>query len=646
MIGVFPDPHPDEIFYSICARLCQHVGYLSHRVAMRDLFGRETTTASIVLPSHLDDFVSRLPPESAYTSDYLIAEHTLLPLYSPFLPVERLSRLQQDMRGRNGPALHMRSGIMASSVPVPEWLRYCPQCVLDDRKKFGECYWHRVHQVPGVETCPFHEILLHRSDIRARHKKTRHEYISAEHAISNLGHNQLDAQSPYHQILLNIARDVYWLLHRLQTVPDLKLLQQRYRKLLSKVDLATYRGRVDVSMFLQIFKKYYPPQLLQLLHCELEDHVQETWLLRLVHTPSSTQHPLHHLLLIQFFGHTAKDFFDLSAEYKPFGDGPWPCLNPICNYYCQAFIQECQVRHSPNLSGRPIGIFSCECGFSYSRVGPDKGRDDQFKRNTINAYGTLWETRLRELWEDRTVSLRAIARQLGVDPLTIKRQAARIGLAFPRSVCTNLIQEEPQKLSLPEIQLSEIAVLEIKRNAWLTTMQAYPEAGMKILRGKNPSLYTWLYRNDKTWLQEHKPLPKKPKQQSSRVDWEARDLQLAEEVRAVTLRLKNLPGRPVCITISSVGREIGRLALLQKHLDKLPKTADTLNSLIENREDFAIRRVYWVIEQYHNYHIKLSEWELIRKAGIERVSMLPAVKQAVETGLHLLSEHECGRIAL
>ncbi len=328
MIGVFPDPHPDEIFYSICARLCKRAGYSKYRIAMQDLFGCEAVVASVTLPSHLDDLVARLAPGSEYTSDYLLVEHTLLPFYSPFLPSERVSRLRQDMCGRKGPAIHMRSGVMASRVPLPGWLRFCPQCVAEDRNRFGECYWHRVHQISGVELCPFHEVYLQNSDVPASNKRTRHEYVAAEHSLQRTMQLQREVRSPYHQVLLKIAHDAYWLLCQRRPLQDLKLLTHRYRQLLAEIGLATYRGRVDVQTFTQMFGNRYPTQLLSLLHCELEKDVQENWLVRLVRTPHGAQHPLHHLLLMHFLGQTAESFFDYPGEDRPFGVGPWLCLNP------------------------------------------------------------------------------------------------------------------------------------------------------------------------------------------------------------------------------------------------------------------------------------------------------------------------------
>jgi Tn7-like transposition protein D/TniQ protein len=631
MIGVFPDPYPGEIFYSVCARLCERAGYSKHRIAMQDIFGSETVIASVTLPSHLDDLVGRLPSGNAYTSDYLITEHTLLPLYSPFLPPERLNRLRQDISGRNGPSLHMRSGIMASRVPLPEWLRFCPQCVIEDKKQWGECYWHRVHQASGVEICPLHKMYLCDSNVRARNNKTRHEFVSAERAVQVTEQPRPSSQSPYYQNLLHIARDVYWLLCQHNLSQDLTLLHHRYRKLLSEIDLATYRGRVDISMFLQKFRNYYPSQLLQLLHCELEEHIQESWLLRLVRAPhGGAQHPLYHLLFMHFLGQTAESFFGSLVEDRPFGVGPWPCLNPVCNHYYLPFIAECRVVHSPHVHGKPIGTFECACSFVYSRTGPDVKREDQFKRSKIKSFGSLWEMRLQTLWQDETASLRAMARQLGVDPLTVKHQALRIGLPFPRpfNICSR--PKIRQKISPPSHQRSERDSLEEYRTTWLATMQTNPGEGIRILRSKAPRVYTWLYRHDKAWLKAHAPSSKKSKLQADRVDWEKRDFQLAEEVKVAAHFLKNLPERPILVTISAIGREIGQLALLQQHLDKLPRVAKALEEHVESRETFAVRRIQWTLMDCSLNNIYLERWQLIRKAGVARLAEQPQVKDAID----------------
>jgi hypothetical protein len=636
VIGVFADPYPDELFYSICARTCKRAGYSSHRSAMRDLFGYEVFTPSIVFPGHLDDLVARLPPESAYTSQYFIAEHTLLPFYQPFFPPERLSRFRQERDERKGASLHVLSGM---AILLPEWLRFCPLCVEEDKRRYGECYWHRIHQISGVEICPLHEVHLCGSSARARSQATREKLVAAEDAIRWTELQQSSTQSPYHQILLALARDADFLLQSNHLSEEPAFLHQRYRKLLSERDLATYRGRVDISLLLQQFRNCYPPHLLQLLHCELDEQVQFTWLHRLVRSRKSAQHPLHHLLLIHFLGYTAEDFFGISVEKKPFGDAPWPCLNPICEKSGQLCIREYQVIHSRWVGGKPIATFVCtSCGFAYSRTGPDA--ENPLQLNRTKAYGTLWETRLQILWKDETASLRSIARQLGVGVCTVERQAMRIGLPFPRPVGIQRQQKELKRRERSCEQTRDPAIGETKRTQWLTLMQAHPGAGVSLLQSKEPRLYSWLYRNDKMWLSAHRPLYKKLKQPHSRVDWQARDLQLADKVRCAVLRLKDLPGRPVRISIASIGREIGQLTLLQQSLDSLPRTAEILREVVDTSETFAVRRVWWAMRSFSQEHIYPTRWQLMKRASVDYLRIWPEVKRALDTAMQIL-QREC-----
>src|SRR5712692_4821733 len=104
----FPDPHPDELFYSICARFKDKMNYPSDTIVLLELFGNKNIKAVVDLPSHLDKLVYALPPEAGYTSDYFINNHTLLPYYGGFLPSERVKNLRDDMRSDRGSAVHMR----------------------------------------------------------------------------------------------------------------------------------------------------------------------------------------------------------------------------------------------------------------------------------------------------------------------------------------------------------------------------------------------------------------------------------------------------------------------------------------------------------------------------------------------------------
>lgn len=39
-------------------------------------------------------------------------------------------------------------------------IRICPKCIIEDRKKYGEGYFHRSHQLSGIDTCYKHGVIL------------------------------------------------------------------------------------------------------------------------------------------------------------------------------------------------------------------------------------------------------------------------------------------------------------------------------------------------------------------------------------------------------------------------------------------------------------------------------------------------------
>ncbi len=171
MIVAFLDLHPGELLYSGYARCAYRLRYPNLKNVTNELFGNPHIIASVPFASHLQYFVAHQPVADRFTTDSLIAEHTLLPFYAPFLPPNRIQRLHMDMCSTNGPGIYMRVGLMASIVPSPEYLQYCPECAKEDQTRFGEMYWHRQHQVPGVFICHIHNVWLEQSNVRVHNRK-------------------------------------------------------------------------------------------------------------------------------------------------------------------------------------------------------------------------------------------------------------------------------------------------------------------------------------------------------------------------------------------------------------------------------------------------------------------------------------------
>jgi hypothetical protein len=637
MLGCFPAPYPDELLYSLCARFHRRMQYPNMKDTMQELFGDEAAIAVVDLPSNLGSLVSALPSGSSYTTKYLINNHTLFPFFAPFLHPKQAQKLRADMEGARGPAIKMRSGIMASTIRPPEWLRFCPLCAMHDEQEFGECYWHRLHQLPGVEICDEHNVRLLNSYVRIQNPQTRHEFVAAEQGIQLPKSLPLDVLQPHHKILLRIAQDAAWLLKQTISPPGLDVLLKRYHQLLAERELATSSGRVRVNQLLNEFCHFYSNGFLQSLQCQIDTESQHSWLFRLIRSPKGSQHPLHHLLLIQFLEYSAEGFFQLPSQFKPFGKGPWPCLNQAASHFHQPVIQTCEITYTQD-HGKPVGTFHCSCGFIYCRTGPDKTQEDQFRITKVRAFGTVWEEKLKELWADPTVSLRGMARDLGVDPTTVKLHAAALKLPFPRQGERQTNRSNRELVSSPENREGlPAATLENYRMEWLTARRENPTSGITKLKNQFQRVYTWLRRNDREWLEANLPSKKQTNSPCPRVDWGSRDAELAEAVRLSATKLYKQGGRPNQVTIAAIARGLGQLALIQKHLDKLPLTAKVLTDVVETRESFALRRINWVVHCYRQEGSYPQRWQLIRRAGLrpELITLQP-IHEAIDSALELL----------
>ena len=100
--------------------------------------------------------LSNLPP-GVLSIDDVLANYTLLPYYTRFFAADKKQQVWEALRAGRG------SGITSVRTQMPdgtEGLKYCPNCYLLDTRKYGEPFWHRVHQIPLLGYCPMHKIPL------------------------------------------------------------------------------------------------------------------------------------------------------------------------------------------------------------------------------------------------------------------------------------------------------------------------------------------------------------------------------------------------------------------------------------------------------------------------------------------------------
>ena len=180
MLGYFPAIYPDELLYSQLARYYQGSGYMGYTFAAEDLFESRWVRPDIeFLNSYTQDAYGIITKNLPLYE--VIIKHTMFPYYGRFLTPYRREKAYF--------ALKKMSGDYNNLLAVPKskelrYLRFCPLCVKEDRGTYGETYWHRLHQMMGVDICPIHFCKLINSSILISGRASP-KLITAEEVIDN-----------------------------------------------------------------------------------------------------------------------------------------------------------------------------------------------------------------------------------------------------------------------------------------------------------------------------------------------------------------------------------------------------------------------------------------------------------------------------
>ncbi|MBW3733813.1 MULTISPECIES: TnsD family Tn7-like transposition protein [Aeromonas] len=180
----FPVPYPDELIYSLVARAGIHLGLTSPKQLLDEVFANRHVIATVDLPNHLAPLVQLLPESMGLDVVRLAYLHTLFPLYAPFTTEERRRHCLEQMAGDSQGAIHLILGVVASRIKQSRALRYCPQCLQNQRSGHGEYYWQRQWQVMGADSCLVHGELLE-ANIE-RHAYHRHQFVAASPLVCPL----------------------------------------------------------------------------------------------------------------------------------------------------------------------------------------------------------------------------------------------------------------------------------------------------------------------------------------------------------------------------------------------------------------------------------------------------------------------------
>ena len=209
--GGWERPYPDENAYSIISRMAMYIITPSHYLTGTRLFERNRPLAQyVVKPLRKSDLVRWEMDEGENFYRRHVLEHSSYPVYGSVLGRDRLQNLMDMVEGeelKDGREKYLTRALGCT------WMRknslyYCPACAEEELSRYGEPYWHRMHQIPGVDICLTHRLKLCESGMTMRQINYRFIPLYYAMAIQGTG-KERKCRSTFD---IELAEDISWLM--------------------------------------------------------------------------------------------------------------------------------------------------------------------------------------------------------------------------------------------------------------------------------------------------------------------------------------------------------------------------------------------------------------------------------------------------
>lgn len=514
-----------ETVYSFLAAIAR--ASVKSRLVCRITDGR-CTYARPIWANGLRNLAACLPEISGITADDLLEHHTLAPLFAPLLSEQRRAALFEATMEINAGEPAIVSGSAGCSLRNAPTLRFCRLCKSDTGARPG---WLCVHQCAGVLVCPRHPTeVLWVSNVSRSPQERRRDLVDVRDADFMSVCTDLDSNDS--NIARRIAQSMCELLKGKCAKPGPERFRSWLREEFRRSGCAAPFGKVDLRAATSLVETWLGPRLrypmgLPAPPRAIDDH----WLVRLLGRRRNSVHPLYAVIACAALNRTISDALMEASVFVAKAKEPTKRM--------------------------PRGISPAHLRYESAKP------------------------KLRQIWENSSMSVMAIARLLTVSDVTVWRWARKMRLHFPRKGPGGRVSRGVKsRRELPEFchRLHE------KRARWLALRRR--GVGHSCRLPPTRAVYQWLARYDPLWLRRHlgrqKPRPL--------VDWSARDRVLAARVRpaADAIRLR-FP--PVRASRTRLVAQVGAGFVFRHSRALLPKTMRAITSSEESHREYVPRRL-------------------------------------------------------
>lgn len=300
MMTFFPIPYPGELFYGVISRYKVWNGILDNKNLLRDLYGKTTITAGRLLPANFESLLANLPSDYCKTSNELIYQNTAFGFYTAFATEEVAEKVYNNMKTDKGSNIYNTLGLSNNTIKPNAYIKYCSQCVEENRKIYGEAYLHLEHQLDAVLICSKHSKVL-KILSKSVDKVNRQDWLNIEmdrdinedKDIGRLDNRAVLLQKVY-------CSNVNKLLKLSYQYKDMNYFRELYVEKLIEKGISDNRMKLNQDEILKAFKGFYGEEYLNVIGANLGIKEKHNWVTKICRKHRNIFHPLQHLLMIQF----------------------------------------------------------------------------------------------------------------------------------------------------------------------------------------------------------------------------------------------------------------------------------------------------------------------------------------------------------
>jgi hypothetical protein len=509
----------DEILFS---RLIRHftLSGMTTENYLSTVFGNHKVTVHPYLTAGL----AQLSKFSQESPAELLFFQTLAPLFIYFLPSHK-STILLGLVTINATEAIRACQLVCVREKESLSIKYCPECARTDAHNFGVSYWHRSHQIPGIESCSSHQIQLVHFPLKGRSR------------LNLCLYPPLDVEStPCSKLSLEFAQYSYDVLQQAsQNGKGFKL--EYFKEQLKKHGYVTNEGyyrRKHILKNLYQFTQGLAHKTEPLFPDSAADYRYISYLL----SEKVTQHPIKYLLL-----------------------GFWLSKHALYS----------EQNESVSIESVPIdqiekkSIELLHQGESMASVSRIIGKSRCYVKALALRLNIPINLKPKKITENMKLQImflakkgfhrKAIAEEIGLSIGSVEQQI---------STSPELVQWRKQYRHESKRRRYKVQIIRF--------VQQHPTAIRQQIKFSCSAAFFWLYLHERGWLESNLPPAQRPLTKP-RIDWHQRDIALITQINLIMQQHQNRLSR------TKLDKLLGGHGWLTKKKHKLPLALKTYHAL-------------------------------------------------------------------